>query len=211
MNKFDSHSEKMKKYYDKLYSSNEKYWGDDPSPLSLLLFSNYIKERNQLSLLDIGCGQGPDSIYFAKKGFDVTSIDISEIGLLHLNENAKKIQVKDKIKTIELDIQKIDELPNESFTVVFSRMSIQMIPDEKRAEYLKKLKEKYPDSIHVHIIPISGACFGNDFICDDKLLSNAYKDWNIMFSNDVHTISRTRNKNNEPYLMKEAWMIAKSK
>lgn len=210
MDKIDTHTLKMKKHYDSLYSKNEKYWGDDPSPLSLLLFS-HLYERKNLTLLDIGCGQGPDSIYFAKKGFNVTAIDISEIGLNHLNENASKINLQNKITTIELDIQKIDELPKENFTVVFSRMALQMIPEEKREEYLEKLKEKYPDSIHVHIIPISGACFGNEFICKDNLLMKAYKDWNILFSDKVHTISRTKNKNNEPYLMKEAWMIAKSK
>lgn len=211
MNNFDSHSLKMKKYYDSLYSKNEKYWGDDPSPLSLLLFSEHIKERVNLSLLDLGCGQGPDSIYFAKKGFDVTSVEISKIAIEHLMETAKKNKLDKKIKTIEIDMQKIDLLPDNEFTVVFSRMALQMIPENKRKDYITDLKQKYPNSLHVHIIPISGACFGTDFICDNKLLKEAYNDWNIMFFDEVYTISRSKNKNGEPYLMKEAWIIANNK
>ena len=80
MTKTDLHTDKMKSYYDKLYSK-EKYWGEDPSPLSLLLFSEFIKERKELSLLELGCGQGPDTLYFLKKGFEVTAIDVSKIAL----------------------------------------------------------------------------------------------------------------------------------
>ena len=208
MTKKDSHTEKMKNYYDKLYSK-KNYWGEDPSPLSLILFSEYIKQRTNLSLLDIGCGQGADSIYFGKKGFEVTAIDISKFGLDNLEENAKQNHVDKQIKTFAVDIKKIQDLPSEDFTVVFSRMALQMIEEKNREKYVNELKQKYSNSIHAHIIPISGACFGTDFICSDELLKESYKDWNILFYDEVHTISRSKNKNGEPYLMKEAWIICK--
>ena len=102
-------------------------------------------------------------------------------------------------------------MPDKNFTVIFSRMALQMIEEKDRETYIKKLKQKYSNSIHVHIIPISGACFGTDFICSDDLLKKAYKDWDILFYDEVHTISRSKNKNGEPYLMKEAWIICKRK
>lgn len=42
------------------------------------------------SFLDLGCGLGRHSIYMASHGFDVTAIDLSEYGVSHLNEWAKK-------------------------------------------------------------------------------------------------------------------------
>lgn len=88
-------------------------------------------------------------------------------------------------------------------------MSLQMIAPNKRKEYIGELKRTYPDAIHAHIIPISGACFGDEFICGDDLLENAYKDWDILFYEECWTISRALNKSNEPYLMREARIIAK--
>jgi tellurite methyltransferase len=39
--------------------------------------------------LDLGCGAGRDSLYLAKAGFEVASIDISETGIARLKEEAK--------------------------------------------------------------------------------------------------------------------------
>ena len=206
----EDHVSNMKKHYDTLYEADKTYWGLDPSPLSLLLFS-HLTERKNLTLLDLGCGQGPDTLFFAKKGFSVTSVDVSETGLSHLKEIAEKQGTANKIETINVDMQDINELPKEDFKVIFSRMSIQMIPETKREEYLQQLKNKYPNSIHVHIIPINGACFGNDFICKDNLLEEGYDDWDVLYKNKVWTLSRTKNKNGEPYLMQESLMIAKKK
>lgn len=208
--KEDCHVSNMKKHYDSLYTKNNNYWGDDPSPLSLLLFS-HITERENLTLLDLGCGQGPDTIYFAKKGFNVTAIDISTQALNHLKEKAMINKIENRIELIEGDMQKIEELPKKEFTVIFSRMALQMITEENREKYLQNLKKVYSTSLHVHIIPISGACFGTEFICNDDLLIKAYKDWEMIYKTKTYTISRTRNKKGEPYLMREAWIIAKRK
>ena len=44
------------------------------------------------SLLDYGCGMGEESIYFAKLGAHVTSIDISELGIDTLKRRANLIE-----------------------------------------------------------------------------------------------------------------------
>lgn len=41
-------------------------------------------------VLDLGSGLGRNSIYFAKQGFEVSAIDISDYGINYLNEWAKK-------------------------------------------------------------------------------------------------------------------------
>src|SRR5258708_16068566 len=40
--------------------------------------------KNGKRLLDVGCGEGADSVYFAKKGFQVTAIDNNKIYLSRL-------------------------------------------------------------------------------------------------------------------------------
>jgi len=40
-----------------------------------------LKDHKVQSVLDVGCGYGRDSLYFAKQGFEVTAIDLSRLGL----------------------------------------------------------------------------------------------------------------------------------
>lgn len=50
-----------------------------------------IKAKKLKSLLDIGCGDGRDSIYFSDKGLSVTAVDFSESGIKKLRLQSKKI------------------------------------------------------------------------------------------------------------------------
>ncbi|WP_286119110.1 class I SAM-dependent methyltransferase [Thermoactinomyces sp. DSM 45891] len=43
----------------------------------------YRKEKGltQEKLLDIGCGEGRNAVFFARNGYDVTAFDISDAGI----------------------------------------------------------------------------------------------------------------------------------
>lgn len=196
----------MRKHYDALYRDDHRYWGDAPSPLSLLLLPHIKGRANGKRLLDIGCGQGPDTLFFAKKGFHVIAMDISPIAIDDLRRHAKDAGIDERIDARVADML---EPPQERFDVIFSRMALQMIPVERRIEYIKGLKTRYPDALHAHIIPITGACFGDEFICDDALLTTGYAGWNIILHDTVWTVSRVPNKNGEHYLMREARILAR--
>lgn len=51
------------------------------------------------NILEIGCGEGRDSIYFAKQGYDATAIDSSKEDIKVLNNVSHNKGIK--IKTIE--------------------------------------------------------------------------------------------------------------
>lgn len=75
----------MKVEYNKYYLT-ENLFGE-PYP-ELVEF--YSKIKNKGKLLDLGCGQGRDSIPLAKLGFTVTGVDNSIAGIKQLNEIAEK-------------------------------------------------------------------------------------------------------------------------
>lgn len=69
------------------------------------------KSKGFNKFLDLGCGLGRHSIYFAKKGFEVNSIDLSEYGINHLKKWAEQEQV-----SIATNIGNMLSLPFENNT-----------------------------------------------------------------------------------------------
>ncbi len=70
--------------YDEYYQT-ENLFGE-PYPELLNFFSGYPARGK---LLDLGCGQGRNSIALAKLGYKVTGIDNSNVGIQQMNQIAK--------------------------------------------------------------------------------------------------------------------------
>lgn len=90
--------------YEKLYSHrNEK----EAAQLAALI-AKKIPKTKYPDLLDLGCGRGRHSITFAKMGYTVTGVDLSEEAIL----KAQKIACKQKINNIRFLIGDMrDPLP----------------------------------------------------------------------------------------------------
>lgn len=64
--------------YDQLYSCNDHYFGEEPHPL-LLRFADWIPQGGRV--LDIGVGQGRNSLPLLPLGCRITGIDESATGI----------------------------------------------------------------------------------------------------------------------------------
>lgn len=78
--------------------------------------SAWLAERWQSEgkacLLDLGCGLGRHSVYFAQKGFEVTASDLSDYGISHVEEWAGRLGVP--VQTTVCDMTSIP-FPDGSF------------------------------------------------------------------------------------------------
>jgi SAM-dependent methyltransferase len=104
---------------------NEKYWvrhmrDDDLNNVEDNWVEKYWDTISQYrgKLLDLGCGVGQYSAYFADRGFEVTSADISERALEYLSQ---KLPLTD---TVRLDMTEPLPFADKSFDVVFANLSI---------------------------------------------------------------------------------------
>jgi SAM-dependent methyltransferase len=74
-------------YWEKLYGQGERPWGESPSELAILVVARlrpYVRPgvAPSFTLLEIGCGYGRDSRYFASElGCAVTAIDPAPSGI----------------------------------------------------------------------------------------------------------------------------------
>lgn len=110
--------------------------------LSMQIDSHFPgRDREDIKVLDIGCGPGFISIILTEMGYNVTSADMSEEMLKHAKFNAGSLAEK-----MTFEIQNAQELTFEdgSFDVVFSRNLTWNLPDPEAAykEWIRVLKNE---------------------------------------------------------------------
>ena len=123
--------------WDKLFkdASVVKFIWKNPSPYVVGLVS-ILKKRRAHKILDLGCGVGRHMVFLAKRGFSMTGVDISPVGL-KLTENALE---KNKIANYALIRHGMNELPfpDGYFDAV---VSINVIHHAKLKDVVKTVKE----------------------------------------------------------------------
>lgn len=67
--------------WEDVYRNNE--WGKYPgeSLIQFIARNFYNKKRDEIKLLEVGCGTGPNVWYMSREGFDVTGIDGSKTAI----------------------------------------------------------------------------------------------------------------------------------
>jgi ubiquinone/menaquinone biosynthesis C-methylase UbiE len=80
--------------------NKDKHW-ITPSEESYYLLNRW-KDKNFSKFLDLGCGLGRHSIQFARNGFNVDSVDLSELAVDMLNNwaNKEKLDLKAKVSNM---------------------------------------------------------------------------------------------------------------
>lgn len=97
------------------------------------IIEKILKFKPQGKVLDLGCGEGEISIELAKKGFDVTCIDISEDKIEEINELPK-------IKAVCSDLK--DYVIDENYDVILVLGVLHFLSKEKVYEIMDNIKEK---------------------------------------------------------------------
>ncbi len=87
-------------FWDDLYGAGERIWSGEPNAV-------LVRETADLapgSALDLGCGEGADAIWLARRGWRVTAVDVSRIALERGAEQARRAGVADRIDWLRHDL-----------------------------------------------------------------------------------------------------------
>jgi ubiquinone/menaquinone biosynthesis C-methylase UbiE len=99
---------KMKNSWEDLHSEERfqpKYPSEHVIRFMFTCFSRDLKEKNNLKILDLGCGAGSNTIFLAKEGFDAYATDVSENGLKVTNQRLKDANLKAILKNADMESQ----------------------------------------------------------------------------------------------------------
>lgn len=107
--------------YEKLYQRDHKVCGD-PFSEFVEFFDRYVGPT--LSVLDLGCGQGRDSLMIARKGHVVVGVDISPTGVAQMSQIASS----ERIRVVSLVADVLSYQPEQKFDVVILDRTLHMLP-----------------------------------------------------------------------------------
>jgi SAM-dependent methyltransferase len=113
----------MSEVWNKVYKSDNTFFGDEPSNFALLCF-NHMKVNNVKKVLELGSGHGRDTIFFASNGIEVDALDYSSVAIDILNKIAKEKRLP--IKSQIFDVKNPLPFADGYFDVVYSHMLFNM-------------------------------------------------------------------------------------
>jgi SAM-dependent methyltransferase len=115
----------QKKQWDNTYQNTQDFFGKEPSELATSALPT-LKDHDVRTVLELGCGQGRDTWYFARNGMAVTAMDYSESGICQMQEAAKRGNLDEAVTAKAHDAREPLPFPDGSFDAIYSHMFFTM-------------------------------------------------------------------------------------
>lgn len=126
------------KRYAKVYEEGAATWETlDANEIIVYLNQKYPQWFSK-QIVDLGCGEGRDSIYLSKLGYQVLGIDISRNAIARAREIAKTCNAN--VEFLERDVVYLRELEKEQFFLALNMGCLHMITDRiQRKKHLERV------------------------------------------------------------------------
>lgn len=118
--------------YDKLFGETRDALGE-PTSIFVDFFDQL--EQKDVRVLDVGCGQGRDAIFIARKGHRVVGVDVSKNGIRDLKDVAARENLS--IDGVVADVTSYE--PDGSFDVILIDRTLHMLTRQARLCVLKTM------------------------------------------------------------------------
>lgn len=115
--------------YRRVYSAGARFW-ETPIPTEELVdFVRRHRFRRNIKVVEFGCGEGRDSIFLAKSGFNVTGIDVAPSAIRRAKEWAyeEKVEVDFQVN----DVTALQGILDDSFDLGVNVGCLQMFPESE--------------------------------------------------------------------------------
>lgn len=197
--------------YQKVYENGVGTWESTSANQSLMaVYKQFNHYFNGKKVIDLGCGEGRDSIYLKTLGIDVVGVDISCSALIKARELAK-LQNLD-IDFIESNVLFLNAFENESFDTAINMGCLHMIvEDRERKEHIKNVHRILKED-GIFIVDHCQRDWGKNFF---SLPPELYDKEKMVIGNEIKRRVRTEygtklmNLEVIPYMEKEERVLTK--
>ena len=159
---------KHKPSFDETYNKQKEFFGHPYLELQNY-FQNYPTKG---TLLDLGSGQGRDSIFLASIGYKVTAVDNTKVGISQMLNKARKMGLQ--IKAIEDNVLEVQL--EEKFDIILFDMLLHTFKKYQQIELLRKFSNNLKNNAIMCII------FPDDIKTDYfmNLLNSIPNNWTLL-------------------------------
>ncbi|BBB89673.1 MAG TPA: helix-turn-helix domain-containing protein [Methylomusa anaerophila] len=140
--------EKKVSIYEDEYARDDYYWGLIPSTMCYKVLS-ILPPAKPFKLLDIGCGEGKDAVFFARNGYDVTAFDIADAGIEKTKRLADKLGVH--VNVFKADI--LDMRLDTCYDILYSNGVLHYIKPGLREEIFTNYRQ-YTATNGIHVFSV---------------------------------------------------------
>ena len=104
-------------------------------------------------VLDVGCGEGRDSVFFAERGFEVTGVDSAGAGLAKAERLAGARGVRARWVCGDIGGLAPRRLGEGRFDLIYSCGAVHYVPRAMRGGLFRRLQAlTRPEGLHAHIV-----------------------------------------------------------
>ncbi len=134
-------------FWDERYLSSPRIWSGQPNPQLVAEVGKMAPGR----ALDVGCGEGADSLWLAQQGWDVVGVDISGVALERAARHARDA---DPVVSGRIEWRKADLLTQRPEQESFDLVSVQFmqLPPEPRQQLFAAVAASVRDGGYLLVV-----------------------------------------------------------
>jgi len=138
--------------WDSVYSSDAAYFGYEPSVLAKESL-RFFDENQCKKILELGCGQGRDTIFLARNGLKIHAVDASAISVAQLKEKVAGLELDGDVKISLMDLPR--QFPAiEQVDAVYSHLFYCMPFDDQGLKSLFDFTRKILHKNGLHVFSV---------------------------------------------------------
>lgn len=139
------------------FRANPRMYGDGPSAPGAYAAGLFVREQAR-DVLELGAGQGRDTLAFLRAGLSVTALDYAPAALAELRSAAAAAGAAGRLTTAACDVREPLPLPGASVDAVYSHMLFNMALTTGQLERLTAEVRRVlrPGGLHVYTVRHTG-------------------------------------------------------
>lgn len=115
-------------FWDEMYRNRQAAWDSEPNPF----LPEDIAGLEPGTALDLGCGEGSDAVWLARRGWRVTAVDISNVAL----DRGRAADTENLVDWVQADLM-VWQPPEDAFDLVSTHFL--HFPPAERAAFFDRL------------------------------------------------------------------------
>jgi SAM-dependent methyltransferase len=164
----------QRQHWQLTFAANPDMYGTRPSEPGQYAADLFTRERKH-DVLELGAGQGRDTLAFLTAGFNVTALDYESDALLGVCERAESLGLADRLHVTVHDVRTRLPYPDSNFDAVYSHMLFNMALTTTELDALagEVRRVTRPDGLHVYTVRhVGDAHFGAGVCLGDAMYEN---------------------------------------